>query len=305
MSSNLEKTAKYEAGIPAFIKRQLFVHPKPIDRAALKLAERGAIITGANGGLGLECARQLCDLGLGYLILTARSQAKGEAALATLRKEFPTSVEIELEILDMDSYDSITAFAERIKAKRRRVDMALLNAGIQKGSFVANPNTGHETDLQVNYLSTVLLSILLLPTLKKNKLPGGPAPVLSLVASDTAYYASIKDPKAPIIAAFDDPANWTRMNNYAGSKLLVIMFCETLAKKISANDVLINSSNPGLTGGTDLTNKDGGLLIKAAGQASKLVARSTADGASAVVDALIIAQAARHGSFVSDWTEKP
>lgn len=303
MSSKLESTARYEAGVPAFLKRQWFVHPKPIDPASLRLAERGAIITGANGGLGLEVARQLCGLGIEYLVLTARSQSKGEAAISKLSAEFKNVV-FELEILDMNSYDSIIAFAERCKGKQRRLDMALLNAGIQMDTFEKNASTGHETDVQVNYLSTVLLSILLLPTLKKNKIPDGPTPVLSLVTSDTAYFATIKDANAPVLAAFDDPANFSRMASYSGSKLLAIMFCETVAGKVSSGDVLINASNPGLTKGTALT-ANGGAIIKVAGVVTKAVARSTETGANALVDALIVQGTARHGSYLSDWTEKP
>lgn len=303
MSSKLQDNARYEAGIMAFFKRQ-WKAPKPIDGPSARLAERGAIITGANGGLGFEVARQLCSLGIRYLVITARSKEKGEAAVAKLRAEFKTTpVVIELEMLDMNSYDSITAFAERCKGKQGRIDMALLNAGIQMGSFETNPSTGHETDLQVNYLSTVLLSILLLPTLKKNRIPGdGPTPVLSVVSSDTAYFASIKDPKH-VLASFDNPAAFSRIPNYSASKLLAMMFCETLAGKVNPDAVLINSSNPGLTTGTSLTGSS--IIMRVADFISKVVARSTAVGASALIDALVVGGKERHGSFLSEWTAAP
>lgn len=312
MSSKLQQNAQYEAGVKAFLQRQWFARPKPVNVAPSQLADRGAIVTGANGGLGFEVARQLIRLGVGRLIITARSQSKGDAAVARLRAEFQSQdLDIELEMLDMNSYDSIIAFAERFKAKSgtgKRIDMALLNAGIQMGSFEANAATGHETDVQVNYLSTVLLSTLLLPILKKNRGPGpnAPLPVLSIVASDTAYFAKIKNPHAPsVLAAFDDPANFARMDNYSGSKLLAIMFAETLAAShpVSRTGVIVNTSNPGLTGGTSLTGDS--LLMRVAGVVMGLVARSTEAGASALVDALLVGGEERHGSYLSDWTEKP
>ena len=308
MSAQLEKKARHEASLVAFLQRQLLTtQPKPIDRSSLRFGERGAIVTGANGGLGFEAARQLCELGIGHLIITARTTAKGEAAVAKLRAAFPEA-SVESEILNMDSYESITSFAERCRgrASQRRIDMALLNAGIQMGVYETNPRTGHEVDLQVNYLSTALLSILLLPILKSGRIPGGPAPVLSVVASDLAHRVVFEDPRGPVLARWDDAASFTRIGTYGKSKCLVVMFCEMLATRVKADVVSVNASNPGLTKGTVLGQNNATVAERIAAKvAISLLARSTAAGASVLVDALVVGGPARHGSYLSDWTEKP
>ena len=49
---------------------------------------RVAVVTGANGGLGLEVARELARWG-GQVVMAARDQAKAEAAVASIRGELP------------------------------------------------------------------------------------------------------------------------------------------------------------------------------------------------------------------------
>ena len=43
-------------------------------------ADRTALVTGANSGLGFETAAQLADQGYGQVIITARNQHKADAA---------------------------------------------------------------------------------------------------------------------------------------------------------------------------------------------------------------------------------
>lgn len=47
---------------------------------------RVAVVTGANGGLGLEVARELARKGA-HLVMASRDQAKAEAARASIRDE--------------------------------------------------------------------------------------------------------------------------------------------------------------------------------------------------------------------------
>ena len=46
---------------------------------------RVAVVTGANGGLGLQVARELARKG-GHVVMAARDQAKAEAAQASIRR---------------------------------------------------------------------------------------------------------------------------------------------------------------------------------------------------------------------------
>lgn len=176
MSSELESHAGFEATFIGWLYRQ-FTKPKPLP-AGTDLTDQVAIITGSNTGLGFEACRQFLKLGLSHLIMAVRSQVKGDEAADQLRSEFPTS-NISVWTLEMESYDSIRAFADRC-ATLPRIDIVLLNAALMKMAHTTVPATGHELTMQVNYLSTALLAILLLPILK-SKRPSVPKDLLFLV----------------------------------------------------------------------------------------------------------------------------
>jgi NADPH:quinone reductase-like Zn-dependent oxidoreductase len=61
------------------------------------------LVTGGNVGLGNETAYQLARRGA-KVYITARSQSKGEAALAELRAKLPPGSFIELGLLDLSSF---------------------------------------------------------------------------------------------------------------------------------------------------------------------------------------------------------
>ncbi|KAK8120201.1 hypothetical protein PG999_004321 [Apiospora kogelbergensis] len=144
----------FQSGI-GFVYRQLFMRPPPI-AAGVELDGQTAIITGANTGLGFEAARQLLQLNLSRLILAVRSQAKGDVAAEALRREF-LEARIEVWILDLEDPGSVSAFAIECQTLGR-IDMVILNAGVQNKDCVVSPKTGKEQTFQVNYLSTIMLA---------------------------------------------------------------------------------------------------------------------------------------------------
>ena len=227
-SADLEKDANFEATPLGFVKRQR-TKPKPVP-AGTKLTDQVAIITGSNVGLGLETSRQLLQLGLSHLIMGVRSQTKGDAAAAQLRTKFPSAT-ISVWIIDMQSYDSIRAFATKCESLPR-IDITILNAGLVNTPYTVVPSTKHEVTLQVNYLSTALLALLLLPTLKSKKIPGTQRPpVLSIVGSDLAYGA-VLETSGPIFPQFDNPKAFAQFPWYGKSKLLVTFLVSKLAELV-------------------------------------------------------------------------
>jgi NAD(P)-dependent dehydrogenase (short-subunit alcohol dehydrogenase family) len=304
MSRALEDSAKKAAGIPAFFRRQFSLHP-PALPAGTDLTGRIAIITGGNAGLGLEASRQFLRLRPSQLIITVRSQSKGDAAVSTLRREFPDAP-VSAWLLDMESYESVMAFAERCKTLPR-IDIVILNAGTQRNIFKLHERTQHEMTIQVNYLSTALLTILLIPVMASKREPGTRPPLLSVVSSDTAYWAKIKT-DGPILPQFDVPEDFSNAY-YSKSKLLLLWFVEKLSEIVKSDSVIINSSNPGLTSGTNLNDELFSTInpmLKAFVNTMKnFLGRSIADGASNYVYATVVQGEESHGSFVSDWSIQP
>lgn len=227
MSSQLESKAPSEATALGFLRRQ-FTRPKPLP-AGLSLAGKVAIVTGSNVGLGLSACRQLLQLGLSHLIMAVRSQAKGDAAAAQLRTDF-ASATVSVWIVDMESYDSVRAFANRCESLER-IDVVILNAGLTMAPYTVARATGNELMLQVNYLSTALLTILLLPVLKAKKIAGSSQPpVLSIVGSDAMYHNQM-ELRGPILPQFQRADTFTQFAWYGKTKLLQALFVSKLGKE--------------------------------------------------------------------------
>ncbi|CVK95989.1 related to short-chain dehydrogenase/reductase family protein, putative [Fusarium mangiferae] len=300
MSAELEDQAAFEATFRGWLSRQ-FTIPKPLP-TTLELVEKTAIITGSNTGLGFEASRQLLKLGLAHLIMAVRSQSKGDAAASILRDEFPEST-VSVWILDMESYDSVTAFAARC-AILSRIDIVILNAALIKPSFT-KASTGHELTMQVVYLSTALLTMLLLPILKaKRTATGARPPVITVVGSDLAYRADIHT-TGPVLEQLDKDQGYSQFTWYARSKLLLTFFVSTLAESVNPNHVLLNMVNPGTTRGTAFLREFSPLLERLAGVLQLIFARPVDIAATTYLDACLVRGIESHGSFISDWNIKP
>lgn len=300
MSVNLEHQAAWEASTPALFYRQLIETIPPLPPSTT-LRNKTAIITGANNGLGYECAKQMLFLGLSHLIIAVRSQAKGDAARTELHKEFPEA-RIEVSLVDMADYRSITGFAKRCE-KLSRLDFAVLNAGVQRPAF-ERAETGHEMVFQVNYISTILLALLLIQLLKSKKSasPGH----LSMVGSDTAHWAGWKTPLCTsIFEIADDAAEWAEQETYFKSKLFMLMGMQKLSEMVSPEDVVLNVCNPGWCVGTQLGAENKQTLgWRIANLLKYFIGRRREVGAREYVWA-VVAGPETHGSFLSEGKMKP
>jgi NAD(P)-dependent dehydrogenase (short-subunit alcohol dehydrogenase family) len=304
MSSKLQSKASWEAGPLAFLSRQFIQSVPPIPKSTT-LHSQTAIITGSNIGLGFEAARQLLTLGLSHLIIAVRSQSKGDAAAKTLRAQFPAA-RIEVSIVDMASHKSIVEFVKRCESLER-LDIVILNAGLSRPRFERADETKHEMTLQVNYLSTALLSILLVPLLKSKRGSTSPAR-LAVVGSDTSYWADWPDLNSKSIFETVDNAasSFSSMDMYKKSKLYLLLFLEKLSQHVSPDEVIINYPNPGACKGTAF-GADGpaGLqkfMFKVVGA---IMARTMEMGARQYLDAVLVQGKESHGSFVGEGTLKP
>ncbi|KAF7367726.1 NAD(P)-binding protein [Mycena sanguinolenta] len=255
------------------------------------LAGQTAIVTGCNTGLGFEAAMQLLELGLSRLVLAVRSTERGNAAADKMRLAHPRG----------------QAFARRVEIQLPRIDIVILNAGLIKLAFATVESTGHEEQLQVNYLSTMFLAILLLPILKDKRPLGGAPSHLTIVNAALALAAKNQYKGCnPLIPAFDDPKLWLREETYNASKQLAHMFLWHLVDYVSADDVIVNLSDPAWCKGTDLTRDVEGAGMKLAVKAfGGLTGRPPRVGASCFVDAVVNKGKESHGCFLMSWKIHP
>lgn len=286
-----------------FFYRQLLVTPKA-PPSTTNLNGQTAIVSGSNTGLGLEAARQLLDLGISHLILAVRDETKGQAAKAQLSQTTKNkSSTIEVWHLDMASYDSVQSFAKQCSTLPR-IDYVILNAGVQNFEYKTS-SYNNELTVQVNYLSTCLLTILLLPILAK--LDNNTH--LTVVGSDTAEMAAFKEQKEEnILSALNSPNKFAGFEKYATTKLVLLLFIRELVKHYKFppnNKIILNVVNPGLCAGSELQRHASGIVATLVGGMKGALGRTTEVGARTYIDAAVVKGPESHGMFVGDNVVKP
>ena len=109
----------------------------------------------------------------------------------------------------------------------------------------------------------------------------------------------------PILPSFDDPKYFDAIDRNNASKVLSHMFRWKLVKDVSAEDVIISLSDPGIVKGTDLTrDAKGGQMVAAA--LFGAIAGGTKDvGATTYLDAILNKESESNGCFVLSWQVHP
>ncbi len=119
---------------------------------------RTVVVTGANGGLGLETARALAAKGA-HVVMAVRSQEKAAAAVEEIRTTAPDAA-LELVPLDLASQASVRAAAGQIMAAHASIDLLVNNAGVM-GIPEAKTADGFEMQFGVDHLGHWSLTALL------------------------------------------------------------------------------------------------------------------------------------------------
>jgi NAD(P)-dependent dehydrogenase (short-subunit alcohol dehydrogenase family) len=300
MSFQLEKQAPSQAGFLYNASKQLFQSVPPVP-PGIDLLGKTALVTGSNVGLGLECARQFLKLRPSRLIMAVRSLERGEAAATDLRTQNPET-RIEVWQLDMESFRSVQSFAKRCEQELERLHVVVLNAALAKVNFTrVEEGSNRETTLQVNYLSTALLAILLLPKMKPSVSSPGPGR-LTIITSDSALGVQLRDPGAGgLLDSIDSREKYDGYQQYAKSKLLITMFAARLAEKVDPDEVIVNCCNPGAVKGTAFLRDVDSWFIKLPFYLMFLIlGRTVVDGARVYIHSSLLLGKESHGSF-TDW----
>jgi NAD(P)-dependent dehydrogenase (short-subunit alcohol dehydrogenase family) len=204
------------------------------------LSDRTAVVTGANGGLGLQTALALAGAGA-HVVLATRDPSKTTAAVARIAERYPAA-SLEVVELDLGDLSVVRAAAEKVLAGHERVDVLVNNAGV-----MAMPQRetadGFEMQFGINHLGPWAFTAHLMPAL----LAAHAARVVT-VTSTARHRARRLDPDDPHMRR--DYGAWA---SYARSKMANLHFGLGLQQQFSRAGVSASSllAHPGLTN-TDL-----------------------------------------------------
>ena len=250
---------------------------------------RVAVVTGANGGLGLETALELARHGA-HVVMAARNPAKTESAVERIRAEV-AGASLEVVPLDLGSQSSVKVAAEQILAAHSRLDLLINNAGVM-GIPEQKTVDGFEMQFGVDHLGHWSLTALLLP---------------ALLATDGARIVTVTS-TAHHMGRAVDPANphllgrYRPWRAYGQAKLANFHFGIGLQQKLAAAGRTTASliAHPGLSN-TDLQTvsvqeTDGGASQRFFQALAQRTGMSPADGALSQLRAAVD-PAAKGGEF--------
>ena len=200
------------------------------------------LVTGSTSGLGREVALRLAATGA-HVIVHGRDSARGAEVVAEIAKGAKGSA--RFYAADFASNAEVRRFAEAILRDYPRLDVLVNNAGVGSVPADRSPTAqGVEYRMQVNYLSGVLLTRLLLPRL----LASAPARIVNV----SSLAASPID--------FNDVMmtnNFTPLRAYGQSKLAQVMFTFDLAAELEGKGVTVNALHPATMMNTPMVAKAG------------------------------------------------
>jgi retinol dehydrogenase-12 len=197
------------------------------------LTGRFAIVTGGNGGIGLETVIELARLGATVTIASRDSQ-KTREAITTARRQ-SGSDKINASYVDLSDLNSVRAFAKRYLDSGNPLHLLINNAGIMMVQTRRLSPEGQETQFSVNHLAHYLLTRLLIPVLEKS----APARIINLSSVGHALGSMDLDdltfekrPYGPVAA-------------YAQSKGANIAFTAELARRLESKGITAYAVHPG------------------------------------------------------------
>jgi NAD(P)-dependent dehydrogenase (short-subunit alcohol dehydrogenase family) len=225
-----------------------------------------AIVTGANSGLGYITALELARAGAD-VVLAARSETKGLAALARIRAEVP-GAKIRFESLDLASLAAVASFAARIQASGQPVDILVNNAGLMALPTRQITADGFEMQFGTNYLGHFALTGHLLPQLIAAK-----ARIVQL--SSIAHKQGQID-----FADLQGEKLYKPWKAYSQSKLAMLIFALELQRRSDAAGWGLHSTaaHPGFARTELLANGPGGIGAKITNIIGRVVSQSATDG---------------------------
>jgi NAD(P)-dependent dehydrogenase (short-subunit alcohol dehydrogenase family) len=191
------------------------------------------LVTGATDGLGRAVAERLASEGATVLI-HGRDPVKLASTAHDLRA-LSGNEHIRTYLADFSSLEQVRSMANEVEAENHRLHVLVNNAGVGSGKPAGTSrqasHDGHELRFAVNHLAGFVLTLRLLPLLRRS----APARIVN-VASAGQYPIDFED--VMLEGEYDGA------RAYRQSKLAQIMFGFELADRVPADEIAINSLHP-------------------------------------------------------------
>ncbi|MFD4263471.1 SDR family oxidoreductase [Streptomyces sp. NPDC058534] len=234
-------------------------------------AQKIALVTGANKGIGFAAARQLGERGITVLV-GARDEVLGKQAADALAAD---GIDAAPLLLDVRDPASVAGAAREIERRHGRLDILVNNAGTA-GAFTGTPSDATAADLrevyETNVFGVVTVTHAMLPLLRRS-----PAGRVVNLSSHLASLTLGADPGSPTAGV--------NMIAYQSSKTALNAVTLAYAKELRGSPVKVNAALPGVVA-TDINHHRG--------------RRTPAEGAAVVVRLALLDEHGPSGVCLAD-----
>jgi NAD(P)-dependent dehydrogenase (short-subunit alcohol dehydrogenase family) len=221
------------------------------------------IITGANSGIGYECAMQMAKLAPKEVIIIAcRNITAGNLAAEKIR-EATGHINLKCMELNLASLQSIRDFEIAFaKTNHKEISALINNAGSQNIGETAYTKDGFEITFGTNHLGGFYLTKLLTPYLVSGA-------SVTFTASDTHDPLTKTGIEPPVYTsghelAFPqkttEKATTIGQRRYSTSKLCNVMTTYLYHGKLAPHGIRVNAFDPGMVPGTGLAKNYPAIL---------------------------------------------
>ncbi len=216
---------------------------------------KSIIITGATGGIGFECAKQIAQIAPNeQIVIACRNQKSGNEVIEKIKQKTGHQNMISLP-LDLESLHSVKEFAENFsKQPNHKIISLINNAGGQNTAKTQWTKDGFENTFGVNHLAPFYLTLLLLPFMDSNGsitfTASGVHDPLQKSGIEPPIFKSAKELAFPVETS--EKENITGQRRYSTSKLCNVLTVYELQTRLANTNIRVNAFDPGMVPGTGL-----------------------------------------------------
>ena len=197
------------------------------------MKQKLAVITGADGGMGMEITRAVAAAGY-KVIMACRDPEIAEEKRQLIMRE-TGNIALEIVPVNLASLSSTASFANELLQRGEAITLLMNNAGTMETKRRITED-GLERTVSVNYVAPYLLTRKLLP------LMGEGSRIVNMVS---CTYAIGKLDFPDFFLRGKKGAFW-RIPIYSNTKLALTLFTIALSKKVKEKGIIVNAADPGI-----------------------------------------------------------
>ena len=204
----------------------------PADPQPKAMAGKRVLVTGATAGIGEAIARSFVELDATVHLL-GRNADKVRHSAGAIRRVVPGAMVVE-EVCDVSDLDAVRVWCQDLSGRIEELHGVVHNAGAMPKERIETTQ-GHETQLASHVLGPHLMTDRLLPLLRDAQ---GASVVFMSSGGMYTTPLSVEDMESK-------SGEYNGVRVYARTKRMQVVLAEAWAKRLSGDDIRVESMHPG------------------------------------------------------------